>query len=103
MLEDMLSDLGNFSVIEVERACMRYRMNGENRFFPTSGQLMAEPKEKPVVPHSNLKRLAPDEFVNPHAARKLKSVAQVLREHGYDAAAGKWEARNHLAKTGATG
>lgn len=82
MLEDMLSDLGKYSVVDVERACMRYRMNGENRFFPTSGQLMAPPKEKPVVAKSNLKQYNSTEFTHHDAVApgKLKPPYLILME-----------------------
>lgn len=99
----MLEDLSHLSAAEVLIMCRRYRADGENRFFPTPGQLMATMKEKPVVPRSNLPKYSKDEFVNHQAAANLKSVAQVLREHGHDLAARKWEARDHLAKTGPIG
>lgn len=91
MLEDMLSDLGKYSVVDVERACMRYRMNGENRFFPTSGQLMAPEKEKPAVARSSLKHYDPKEFKhhNPVPPGQLKAPYLILMEHrgmSYDAA-----------------
>lgn len=91
MLEDMLSDLSQFTAFQVEDACAAYRRDGANKFFPTSGQLMDATKEKPSVPHSNLKRYDPKEFDAPRAGT-LKPVWYILREHGHEAAARKWEA-----------
>jgi len=88
----MLSDLGSFSPYQVEDACAAYRRSGGNKFFPTSGQLMDASKPAPIVPRSNLKRYDPKEFEAPRA-EKLKSVGQVLREHGFDRAANKWESK----------
>jgi len=40
LIEDMLDDLGDYSVRDIEEAIKAYRTNGKNRFFPTSGQLV---------------------------------------------------------------
>jgi len=93
MLEDMLADLGRFSPYEVEDACAAYRRNGANKFFPTSGQLMDATRPAPIVPKSNLAKFDPKEFHAPKAGT-LKPVSQILREHGFERAAGKWEARS---------
>ena len=88
----MLADLGRFSPYEVEDACTAYRRNGANKYFPTSGQLMDATKPAPIVPKSNLKRFNPKEFDAPRA-ETLKPVSQILREHGFERAASKWDAR----------
>ena len=91
MLEDMLADLGRFTPYEVEDACAAYRRNGANKFFPSSGQLMDATKPAPIVPKLNLPRFNPKEFDAPRAG-KLKPVGQILREHGFERAARKWDA-----------
>lgn len=37
----MVEDLSSFQLGEIDASIKAYRRNGENRFFPTSGQLMA--------------------------------------------------------------
>lgn len=92
MLEDMLSDLKAFTVVDVERACVKYRMKGENRFFPTSGQLMASLQEKPEpAPRSNLKHYDAAEFQHDKAVPpgQLKAPYLILMENrgmSFDAA-----------------
>ncbi len=39
-LASVAGDLAGKSIAQVRDACRRYRQNGENRFFPTSGQLL---------------------------------------------------------------
>ena len=92
MLEDMLADLSVFTPYQVEDACMSYRRDGANRFFPTSGQLMDAGKEKPVVPRSGMKRYDSREFSAPRTG-KLKPVGQILREHGFDRVATQSETK----------
>lgn len=93
VIDDMLADLDHLSAYQVEDACTLYRRNSGNKFFPTPGQLIAKPAEKPVVARSNLKRFDPKEFDAPRAAN-LKPVAQILREHGFEKSSDRWEARS---------
>lgn len=90
VVEDMLLDLSEFSTAEVERACMQWRTSPE-RFFPTSGQLIAviRPKNTFELP---ARRLAKFEGYPEPQQRATKSVAQVLREHGMGPAADRYEA-----------
>lgn len=39
-LASVAGDLNGKSIEQIRDACKRYRVNGENRFFPTSGQLL---------------------------------------------------------------
>jgi hypothetical protein len=39
-LGSVAGDLSGKSIEQIRDACKRYRVNGENRFFPTSGQLL---------------------------------------------------------------
>lgn len=92
ILEDMLEDLAHLTPAEVQIACRRYRADGNNRFFPTPGQLLLAftPPALPAIQRSSLKRFDSTEFNAPRC-EKLKSVGQILRENGFGAAAGKWE------------
>lgn len=96
VIEDMLQDTSGLSAYEVEDACAAYRRNGANRFFPTPGQLMDAIKSKFTDPPRRLEAYNPREFEarNAAPAGSLKPVGQILREHGFERAAGKWEARN---------
>lgn len=87
----MMADLDHLTAYQVEDACVAYRRDQNNKFFPTPGQLIAAKDPKPVVPRSNLKHYDPKEFDAPREG-KLKPVAQILREHGFEGAANKWEA-----------
>lgn len=91
VIDDMLGDLDHLTAYQVEDACTRYRRDPLNKFFPTPGQLMAVKEPAPIVPRSNLKHYDPKEFQAPREG-KLKLVAQILREHGFEGAANKWEA-----------
>ena len=93
IFQDMLEDLAHLSPAEVRIACRRYRADAANKFFPTPGQLLGAMKDKPVTHRTPPPRFDRKEFEHPNAARTLKPVGQILREHGFEAAARKWEAR----------
>jgi hypothetical protein len=93
VLSDFLSDLAPFTPQEISAACDTYRRNGENKFFPTPGALLAILKPA----GTGTERLRLPTF---HAGQRqiggrkaTKSVAEVLREHGFDAQAKRWEDR----------
>ena len=89
LVQDYLADLGAFTPEQINQACAEYRRNGENKFFPTSGQLL-----KLLASGSSHCRLptyrAPAAL---EAPRATKSVAQVLKEHGFDREGTAWEER----------
>jgi hypothetical protein len=96
VLTDFLSDLQDVTPQDFERACTAYRMDGQNRFFPTPGQLRAAiaPKESPRL------RLETFRGYPGPKTRSTLSVAEVLRKHGHEASAARWEERQkNLPKT----
>lgn len=90
ILEDFLTDLSDMSADTVERACMAYRMNGQNRFFPTPGQLR-EALKPPPGPEPRLRLETFRGYPEP-MPRATASVADVLRKHGMESAARGYEA-----------
>lgn len=91
VIDDMLADLDHISPYEVEDACVAYRRDPANKFFPTPGQLIGATKEKPAVARSSLKHYDPKEFKhhNPVPPGQLKAPYLILMEHrgmSYDAA-----------------
>ena len=55
---DYLDDLRPYSVADIDRAMKSYRRNGDNKFYPTSGQLIDEllPPHDRNVPDRELTR-----------------------------------------------
>jgi len=100
VIEDMLQDMANLSAYEVEDACAKYRRNGANRFFPTPGQLIDATKSKFDDVPRRLQPFNPKEFEARGAHHgPLKPIGQILREHGFERAAGKWDARAYLSES----
>ena len=97
VMDDYLMDLANFTPTEVERACMEYRRKPGSEFFPKISQLLEILRPaKPAwdgQPRSCLPRYERSQFMLSGPKPKLKSVGDVLRQHGYAAAAEQWEAR----------
>lgn len=94
LMEDYLSDLSGYSPAQVERACAEYRQNPANKFFPHSGELLGLMGHGKTEYRSRLPtHRATPALTGPRAP--VKSVAQVLREHGMTAAAKKWDAPNY--------
>lgn len=87
VIEDFMEDLSHLTPDDVERACMRYRMNQENRFFPTPGQLLGALKSSFDLPKSRLPAFRP--YQDPER-RATKSVAEILAESGQVAASDAW-------------
>lgn len=95
IFEDLLEDLAHLTASEVQIACRRYRSDGENKFFPTSGQLLRAFDPPAKEAHFNLPKFTANMYERPEISHqgKLPSVAEVLRKHGQRAAAEAWEAR----------
>lgn len=92
VIEDYLDDLADFLPSEIERACMTFRRNPENKFFPKSGELLGILNAKSVwdTPPSRLPKFrSPPALTGPKP--RLKSVGDVLRENGHQLAADKYE------------
>jgi hypothetical protein len=92
MLGDYFEDLAAFTPADIEAACAAYRRNPENRYFPRAAELLAilKPKSDPMDrgPRLQVFRGYPEP-----ARRATKSVAEVLREHGFNNAADRWGSR----------
>lgn len=90
VMEDYLDDLRGYSPAQVAQACADYRKLPDSKFFPASGALLA------LLGHSTKteyrSRLptfrAPPQLEGPRG--KTKSVADVLKAHGFEKAAAKW-------------
>lgn len=93
VIEDMLTDLAGLSAYQVEDACAQYRRNGANRFFPTPGQLLDAAKDKFADPPRRLPTFDRKEFDRTGHSANLRPVGDILREHGFERSADKWEAR----------
>jgi hypothetical protein len=87
MLQDFLHDLDGYTPKDVNYACEVYRQNAENRFYPTPGQLLAILRRY-ESPSPRLPRFQAPRQIG--MTQSTKTVAQVLREHGYEAAAQSW-------------
>lgn len=55
LIRDMVEDLSAYGVSEIDQAIKDYRRNGLNRFFPTSGQLLAPILERRKELHQDAK------------------------------------------------
>lgn len=88
-MADYLSDLAAFTPEQINQACAEYRRNGENRFFPTSGQIRELIQGQPSEPRRHLTTFRG--YPALEAPRATKSVAEVLRAHGMDRAAESWD------------
>lgn len=93
VIDDMLEDLDGLSAYQVEDACANYRRDPTNKFFPTPGQIIEATRGKFADPPHRLPKFDPAEFAYERSG-VLKPVGQILREHGFDRAADKWEARH---------
>lgn len=80
MISDMVEDLGDYPLYEIETAIKRYRQNGENRFFPTPGQLISLLKPPKPEPKCRLETFR--DYQDAPGPRATKTAAQVLAEHG---------------------
>jgi len=89
MIADYLDDLRGYSAARVERACREFRQNGENKFFPKSGEILDLMKDCYALPPSHLQPF--EGLPALEGPRATKSVAQVLEEHGFIGAAMKWK------------
>lgn len=90
VMEDYLDDLAGHDPMAVERACIEYRKNPENKFFPKSGEILgilnagAKYETRSYLPTFR----APIAIEGPRG--KTKTVAEVLRDNGYKQAAERW-------------
>lgn len=102
LFEDYLHDLADFTPTQIERACMDYRRKPGSEFFPKVSQLLEILKPpRPAYdgqPRSCLPKYERSQFMLTGPKPKLKSVGDVLRQHGHGAAAERYEARK--CKTG---
>lgn len=89
----MLLDLDGLSPYQIEDACANYRRDPANKYFPTPGQIIEAMRGKFEEKPQRLPKYNPDEFHCERAA-VLKPIGQVLREHGFERAADKWDARS---------
>ena len=93
LLADFLEDLRGIPVQDIDYATKVYRRDPENQFFPTPGKLLAILKPARKADPSYDAR-AQDSYRAPQLGHDFKqatkSVADVLREHGYEAQAAKW-------------
>ena len=92
LFEDYLNDLEPYSPRDVEIACEEYRRKPESKYFPKVGELleiMRGPKWLREPKSSLPTWRTPAGFLEAPRG-KTKSVAEVLREHGHEAAAAKW-------------
>lgn len=102
VIEDYLDDLAGFEPWQIERACMEFRRQPENKFFPKSGELLGilRPKSAWDTPPSRLPKFrSPPALTGPKP--KLRSVGDVLRDHGHGGAAERYETAIQ-AKAGGT-
>lgn len=91
VIDDMLADLDHLSAYQVEDACMKYRRDGANKFFPTPGQIIDALKDKFADPPRRLQPYNSKEFDVPRTG-KLKPISEILRGNGFGRAAEDWEA-----------
>lgn len=86
-------DLEKYSAADINAACIEYRRDVANKYYPKSAELLAILNPKPSeFGHDRGPRLPMYEGPPPLSGpRATKSVAEVLREHGFDHAAGRWE------------
>jgi len=91
LLQDFLHDLEHYSPRDIEYACESYRRDPANKFFPTPGALLGILKRYDTSEPS-LPRYVPPLQIE--MARATKSVAQILRENGFDKAAERWRRGN---------
>lgn len=93
LIADYLDDLQRYNPDQIALACRDFRMDGGNKFFPKSGELIQLIKDRrPPACGTRLQRF--EGFPPLKGPQATKSVAQVLREHGYFSAAAKWEKKN---------
>lgn len=93
VMGDYLEDLAHYGAERVEEACRRWRCDPANKFFPRPGEMLAliQPKSAPPVErHASQTYRAPRMIEH---ARKLPSVAEVLRRHGHASDAMQWDLR----------
>lgn len=91
VMEDYLDDLAGYSPTDVERACIQYRKSPDNKFFPHSGEILGLlGHRKAEEPRSRLPTWTTPKYLLEAPRGNLKSVAEVLRGHGFERAAEKW-------------
>lgn len=92
LMGDYLDDLEGKSPYDVDAACRQYRSNPDNQYFPRTGQLLELMGEK--CRPSEVQERHSKPFVRYPALdspRATKSVAEILKEHGFNGAAERWE------------
>lgn len=92
LVEDYLSDLAGYTPDQVRRACEDYRKLPDSKFFPHSGELLAlmgHGKYETTV-YQRLPTWTTPKCLLEAPRGKTKSVADILREHGYERDAEKW-------------
>lgn len=98
VMEDYLNDLAEFEPVQVERACMEYRRRPGSEFFPKICQILEILKPpRPAYdgqPRSCLPKFERSQFMLTGPKPKLKSVGEVLRQHGFTRAADSYDARS---------
>lgn len=90
LFEDYIDDLRGWNVDDIERACAAYRADPENKYFPRIGQILGILQESKAKPPCRLQTYVPPRLSGPRA---IKSVAEVLRDHGFEHQAEMWKAK----------
>lgn len=93
---DYLADLESYTAADIDEACKEYRRDVTNKYYPRSAELLAILNPRPSeFDRDRGPRLPKFEGLSPlNGPRATKSVAEVLRENGFDHAANKWQASN---------
>lgn len=96
LIEDYLDDLRGYTPEQVDAACIRYRKEPDSKFFPHTGELLKllGARSSFAQPEYRLPTWTTPKGLLERPRGKMKSVAEVLRDHGQIAAAEKWEARH---------
>lgn len=86
-VQSYLASLSPYSVQQVRDACQKWLENGSNHWFPTPGQLLDLLRPEPSERHAKEPYKAP--LMIEERRGKPKSVAEILRSHGFSTAG--WE------------
>lgn len=89
LLEDYIFDLSGYTPTEVHNACAAYRRK-ESQFFPKPGEIIALIRQDRLLP-SYLPKVEKPKEIEYQRTGKLKSVAEVLRQNGFERAADGWD------------
>lgn len=91
-MEDYLDDLAGYDPTQVERACIEYRKSSDSKFFPHSGELLGlmGHGKYDTVSYQRLPTWTTPKCLLEAPRGKTKSVADILREHGYEREAERW-------------